>query len=218
MLAIQTVREDESLQLVGFKSLVEELTKRARQEFGQSADIITANATKTAVQTPHLGELFNPTGMQVGWRLQEEWLQVRCQSLELSFCCEECIDIVWSKTFQFTAHQVFAGPPADDVTVVKCSLNPRVAGDHLQTVRSELEIAYDRRPQHAGDVGGRGDAASRCEIGIDLFGDGAAADNIPALEHEDTLPGPGEIGGGSQAIVAGSDDDGVVLHTGVQAG
>ena len=88
----------------------------------------------------------------------------------------------------------------------------------MQTVRFELEITYDRRPQHARNVGSCGYTASRCEIGIDLFGDGAAADNIPALEHEDTLPGPGEIGGGSQAIMAGADDDGIVLHTGVQAG
>ena len=156
--------------------------------------------------------------MQVGRRLQEKRLQVSRQSFEFNFCCEERIDIIWREPFQFTAHQVFVGPPADDIAVVECGLNPRVARDHFQTVRFEFEIAYDRRPQHARDVGSRGDAASRCEIRIDLFSNSAAADNIPALEYEDTLSGPGEIRGGSQAIVAGSNDDGVVLHTGVQAG
>ncbi len=37
----------------------------------------------------------------------------------------------------------------------------------------------------------------------------------PTLDHENAFPVAGEIGGGSQAIVAGADDDGVVLHTGV---
>jgi hypothetical protein len=36
--------------------------------------------------------------------------------------------------------------------------------------------------------------------------------------RHNTFPGAGEIGSGSQAIVASSDNDGIVLHTGVQAG
>ena len=48
------------------------------------------------------------------------------------------------------------------------------------------------------------------EAGHDLFGDGRAADDRAALEHQRLLAGAGEIGAAGQPVVPAADDDGVV--------
>ena len=48
----------------------------------------------------------------------------------------------------------------------------------------------------------------------ELLGDGSAADDRPAFEHENLLTRFGEIGATGQAVVATADDDGIVLCCG----
>ena len=49
------------------------------------------------------------------------------------------------------------------------------------------------------------------EAGVDLFGDGGAAEHVAALEHENFLPRFREVGGVDEAVVASADHDDVVF-------
>ena len=48
--------------------------------------------------------------------------------------------------------------------------------------------------------------------GKDLFGDGGAAEHVPALEHEHLASRAGQVGGAGQPVVPAADDDRVVTH------
>jgi len=52
-------------------------------------------------------------------------------------------------------------------------------------VRPEVEIPDHLRPQHAGDVRGRGHAATWRKPRIHLLGDGAAADDFAPFDYQD---------------------------------
>ena len=47
--------------------------------------------------------------------------------------------------------------------------------------------------------------------GKDFFGYGCAAEHMPALEHQNFLPGFRQVGGVDQAVVPAANDDHVVL-------
>src|SRR5258708_5577054 len=71
---------------------------------------------------------------------------------------------------------------------------------------AEAQIRNDFRAQHAGDIRCGGDAAA----GGNFFGDTAAADDLPPLEHEGGESGTGQIGGGGQAIMTTTDNDRII--------
>ena len=85
-------------------------------------------------------------------------------------------------------------------------LEGRIAGDHAKSVIGEMEIADDFGAEHAGDVRSGGCAAT----GGNLFGDTASADDVAAFEDQGRVSGASQIRGGGEAVVAGTDDDGVV--------
>ncbi len=75
-------------------------------------------------------------------------------------------------------------------------------------MRCQLQIADHFRPQHAGDVrGGRGAAARR-----DFFRHTTAAHNVAPLEHQRGQACAAQVGSGGEAVVAGSNDNHVVLR------
>ena len=78
---------------------------------------------------------------------------------------------------------------------------------HLVAVALEVEVAQDRRRQQAHHVGEHRDLVLRSPR---LLGDGGAADDVAALEHDGALAGAGEVGRGDEPVVAAADDDGVV--------
>ena len=61
--------------------------------------------------------------------------------------------------------------------------------------------------QQADDVG----AHRVAKAGVELLGDGGAADHAAALDHLDPEPGGGEVAGAHQAVVASADDHDVVV-------
>ena len=76
----------------------------------------------------------------------------------------------------------------------------------VEAVPGQLELADDLRPQQRHDV--REDREP--EAREDLLGDGRAAEDWPPLEDERPQPGPREVGGADEAVVAAADHDGVV--------
>ena len=61
-------------------------------------------------------------------------------------------------------------------------------------------------PEQADDVAEDREAEAREE----LLGDGGAAEHVALLEDEGLQPGAGEVGRADEAVVAATDDDGVV--------
>ena len=76
----------------------------------------------------------------------------------------------------------------------------------------ELQLAHDLGPKQRDDVGGDAEPEAR----HDLLGDGSAAEDVPALEHDDAQPGACQVRAADEAVVAAADDDRVValLHRG----
>ena len=71
----------------------------------------------------------------------------------------------------------------------------------------QFEVADDLRAQQADDVGELGEAIA----GKDLLGHRRAADDVAAFQDHHLLAGARQIGAGDQAVVAGADDDRVVV-------
>ena len=97
---------------------------------------------------------------------------------------------------------------APQVIAVRHRRERAVERQQLHAVARQIELADDLRPQQRDHVR----ADRELEAGKDLFGDGRAAEHVPALEHEDLASRPREIGGAGQPVVPAADDDRVVAH------
>ena len=104
------------------------------------------------------------------------------------------------------ARQVVVVPAGQVVAVVHRRDRARQRQD-LQAVPRQFEVADDLRAQQADDVRELAEAIAREDFG----GHRGAADDFAPFEHDDLLAGAREVGGRDQAVVAGADDDGVVL-------
>ena len=217
VLAVEAIGQDQPLESVRGEAPVKKFSERPGQEAGHRGDLVATDTAEAAIEPPHLGQPSRTPAEQVGWWLEKKRLQVGGQLQQLGFGLEEGVYVGGRKALHLFAHASCVGPPACDSAVFERGLHARVAGNHPQTVRTELEIAYYRRPQHAGDVGRGRDPAARGQFRVYFFGDGAAAHGIAALDNQDALAGPGEVGSGGQAVVTGADDYDVVLHTGMRA-
>jgi hypothetical protein len=76
-----------------------------------------------------------------------------------------------------------------------------------QAVAGQRQLANDGRPEAPDRVREGRDA----DAGGELLGHGRTADAIARLEHEDPQAAGREVGGRGQPVVAGADDDRVVL-------
>src|SRR5579863_7756259 len=77
---------------------------------------------------------------------------------------------------------------------------------YFETVARQVELADDLGPKQGDDIGADG----KLEAGKHLFGDRRAAQHVPALEHQNLLPGARQIRGVDQTVVSATDDDRVV--------
>jgi hypothetical protein len=77
----------------------------------------------------------------------------------------------------------------------------------FEAVFGELELPDDFRSQERHHV--RTDGIF--EAGEDFFGDRGAAHQMATFEHHDLAAGAGEVRGCGQPVVAGANNDGVVL-------
>src|ERR1700730_2239371 len=84
-----------------------------------------------------------------------------------------------------------------------------VEGQDFQAVAREVELPDDFRAKQRDHIGTFGEK----KPGNDFFGDGGAAENVAAFEHDDLLPRFGKIRGVDQAVVASANDDNVVVLT-----
>ena len=71
----------------------------------------------------------------------------------------------------------------------------------------EAQLANDVRAKKADDIGADGEL----EPGVELFGDGCAAEHVPALEDEDLAPGLSEVGCAHEPVVPATNNDCVVV-------
>ena len=81
-----------------------------------------------------------------------------------------------------------------------------VEGQDVEAMPRQLELADDLRAEQRHDV--REDRES--EAREDLLGDRRAAEDVALFEDQGLHPGPGEIRGADEAVVAAADDDRVV--------
>ena len=100
--------------------------------------------------------------------------------------------------------------PAHQMVAIRKRRERALEREDLQAVARQIEIPDDLRAEQAHNVGAHG----VLESGVDLFGDGGTPEHVPLLEHHDTLARPGEVGGVDEAVVAPTDDDGVVAVAG----
>ncbi len=97
---------------------------------------------------------------------------------------------------------------APQVIAVRHRRQRAVERQQLHAVARQIELADDLGPQQRHHVR----ADRELEAGKHLFGDGGAAEHVPALEHEHLASRAGEVGGAGQPVVPAADDDRVVTH------
>ena len=96
--------------------------------------------------------------------------------------------------------------PATERTTVWQRRERALERYHLEPVAGEIEVADDLRAKEADDVRTNGEV----EPWVELLGDGSAAEDMPALEHEHLAAGPRQIRGAHESVVPTSDDDRVI--------
>ena len=210
VLAVDVVGEKERLDLLGLVVAVEEVAEAAGQERNHPADLGGRDLPEAPADPQRLEEAREAPRADVRRRLEEERLEVARQALELVVDADERARIADRELLELLDRLLAVRPPGHDGAVGKRHEERRIARDHLEAVRRELQVADDFGPQHAGDVRGRRRAAAR----RDLFGHARAAEDRPPLDDECRESAAREIGRGRQAVVPGADDDGVVRAPG----
>ena len=102
-------------------------------------------------------------------------------------------------------------PPEVDVGAVRVGQEPDgVEGDDVKAVVAELQVVDDLGLEHVTVVGAGGEPVA----GNELLGSASAADNVPAFENEDAEAGAGKVSSAGEAVVAPTDDYGVMGGSG----
>ncbi len=123
-------------------------------------------------------------------------LHVRCSVLRRELCDRgECALLVTAH------HQV-------PTRLLRRRERRGVPHEILETELLEFKLLDDAGTQQAREVR----RARELETGDQLLRHGGAADNVPALEHQNTLPVLCEVSGSDKAVVATADDDDVVAR------
>ena len=160
MLAIDAVRQDEPLQFVGAEAPVEEMTERAGEKCHEPGDIRAGRAPQAREHAPQFPYAPRTARIEIGRSLQKKWLEERSETPQFTLGVKELLHVARCDPFELAAHARTVVPPGDDAAVLERSLHPGFAGDHLQAVGAEAQIANDFGPQHARDVGSGGDATA----------------------------------------------------------
>ncbi len=142
----------------------------------------------------------------IGWSLGERGLDERGHTFQHLLVFRQRLRVLGREFRDFPVGQRLVGPQHERAAVRKGRERGRVPGQHLEAVPLEIEIPDDLGPEQAVDVGGRG----HLEAGPQLLGDAGAAQHFAALEYQHFDPGPGEVRGGDQTVVATADNDEVV--------
>ena len=206
VLAVDIVGEDQPLGFFGLEMSVEEIGEAAGEKHQQLGCLIAAEAAKPSEETQSFTQSGEPPGGKIGRRFEEEGLKIAGERLELAIDREKGIAVAPRIAADLVCRPFRIGPPAQDPPILQRQGQDRIAGDHPQAMRAEIEVADDRRHQHAGDVGRKGHAMARDH----LLGDAGAAKDFASLEHEHRTASAREIGGGGQPVMAAADNDCVV--------
>ena len=206
VLAVHVVGEEERLDLLGLVVAVEEVAEAAGQERDHAPDLGGRDVAEAPADPQRLEEAREPARADVRRRLEEEGLEVARQALQLVVDADERARVADRELLELAHRLLAVRPPGHDGAIGKRHEQRRIARDHLEAVRRELQVADDLGAQHARDVGRRRRAAAR----RDLLGHAGAADDRPPLEDERREPAAREIGRRRQAVVPGTHDDGVV--------
>ncbi len=99
---------------------------------------------------------------------------------------------------------------AKQIIAVRHRRKRAVERNDFEIVFRQFEIADDFGTEQADDIG----ADRIFKTRIDLFSDRRAAEHMAALQDEHFFPGFGEIGCAGQAVVAGADDDRIIVGHG----
>ena len=210
VLAVDVVREEERLDLLGLVVAVEEIAEAAGQERDHAPGLGRRDAAEAAADAQRLEKPRPAPRSDVRRRLEEEGLEVAGEALELVVHPHERLRVRGRELFELRDGALALRPPRNGGAVRKRDQQRRIAGHHAQAVPGEIQVADDLGPEHARDVGRRGRAAA----GSDLLGHAGAADDRAPLEHERREARPREIGGRRQAVVPAAHDDRVVGRAG----
>ena len=205
--ADDAVGGERHLHLLGFEPLVQKLGGALGEDLDQRDDVVRAQAAQASGELQVVDEIAQAAGREMRRGREQQVLYDLGEALELVFVGG--IDFgVAGRELGDLRQGLGAVLPHEEVAAVgKGRKEGGVLGVHVVAEAFEFELANDALLQQAGEIGRGGDAVA----GPDLFGDGAAAHQFAALEHQHLAAGAREVSGGDQAVVAAADDDGVVL-------
>ena len=103
-------------------------------------------------------------------------------------------------------------PLAEGGAVLERDPEIRVGDEEAQAAAAEVELAHHQLVEQADDVGAGADDVT--VVGEGALEGAGAAEPLAALENEDAAPGPRQVGGRGEAVVAAADDDHVPLAGG----
>ena len=172
-----------------------------------SATMSFAGEVADASGQPQVIDDVDGGGRELGRSGEQQAFDDARDALELIFVCGVDFGVVFGEFGDF-GERLRAVLPHEEVAAVgEDGEEGGILGVHAIAELLELQFADDALLHQAGQVGAGGDTIA----GPDLFGDGAAAEELAAFEHEHLPSGARQVGGGDQAVVAAADDDHIVF-------
>ena len=192
---------------VRLEVLVQEVGDAHRVEAQRVVDELLAELVELLAQEDHFLEVARLERGRVGRGAQQQRPDELALAHDVGRIAVVRVGVARVVAREFAALHLLVGVAAEDVAVRRDRDAAAVRHD-LQAVAGEFEVAEQLRPQQAADVG----AVRVHPALLDLAADGCAADPGIALDDEHLEPGPREVGGVGQAVVARADDDRVVFR------
>ena len=200
-------RRHRRLEHVGLEPLIEKIDRAHRQQLHLVQAIVEAHAAEALADRQQLEQAARIERRRIGRQHAEDRLG---EAAHLDH--RLAVFVVGLGVEPRVARDLAAGlvviVDAPQVIAVRHRRQRAVERQQLHAVARQIEVADDLGPQQRDDVR----ADRELEAGKDLFGDGGAAEHVPALEHEHLASRAREVGRAGQAVVAASDDDRVVTH------
>ena len=195
------------LQHVGLEPLIEEVHRAHRQQLQLVVAIEVGQVAEPSGQVHEGGDVAQPAGEGIGRRHCQDVLgkAAHLDHRAAVFVIDLGIGARMPGNLAERARVIVHAP---QVVAARHRREGAVERQDLEPVPRQIQLPDDFRPQQRDDV--RADRES--EAREDFFADRGAADDVTPLEHQHLAAGAREVSRGSESVVPGANDDGVILR------
>jgi hypothetical protein len=203
--ADHAVGGERDLHLLGLKPVVQKVGGGLRKYLDEGREIGGGKVAKAGGKFQPIDDRAPASGREGRRCFEQQGFDDAGQSLEVGFVAGERGGVVLGEFGDLGTGFGLILPHEQVAAVGVRRKERRIFGNDPVAMAFELKVTNNAFLEEAGKISGGGDTIT----GPYLLSYRATAEHLAPFEDESLQPGPGQIGGRDESVMAASDDDGI---------